>query len=253
MYQEGQNVIQADYIKPTQTELWKTLKFTTPKIYTLNLTASNFHTVQDSRNMFWNVICAEPILPDDWNLEHIEHVRPGEPVKLKISVAPVKVLPTRPTLKINRLVGRPMSDDDLQLTTTTIPFHIAFNDLGEGTNCIEIPEECVEEYIFEKMGIVEIASLPSGFISDDMELIVATITLDEATSPGGIHGISVQFINGISKIWENHEDNQNILENVTLLNVDDGEWITETLPKWQYHWVNEYLQIFKKYDFLSFA
>ena len=59
------------YIKPKETTLELKRKFPKPGIeYTLILHSYNMHNEDDFADLTWKIQCANPIVPDDWELDY---------------------------------------------------------------------------------------------------------------------------------------------------------------------------------------
>ncbi len=63
---------------------------------------------------------------------------------------------------------------------------------------------------------------------------------------GGSYGFSVQWYNGISKVTTDVDTSLPVLDYKQLLDplpLGTGEWLTVALPKWEYNWVQERLDL----------
>ena len=76
---EGQTEFQSDFIKSLETEIILDRKFMIPG-YTYNLTliSFNLHDINSPNIiMKWHILCANPVLPQHWNLDYKKNIYSG--------------------------------------------------------------------------------------------------------------------------------------------------------------------------------
>lgn len=243
--QEGDTKIQDEYALPEHTVLELKRTFDTPGLtYVLRLKVKNLHTEEDTSIFTWNVICANPVIAEDWELlEYPKFLSPMNLLSLKIKIPSDKNLPTMPELKIRKLEGSPVATnltERTQLTEEFIPYYLTHDEMDVTINCLEEPDACVTSFVFKAMGL---ADNPITDASEDSygNMIIVTIALTDSPTMGGIFGLALEFGNGISKIYENHETNEIIFEEVDMLDIETGNNVMVSTPKWQYRWIESYV------------
>lgn len=250
--QGGSQIIETnEFTAPLSTQLILKRTFDTPgKTYTIKLKAQNLHTKGDVSILTWVATCGNPIISSYWSMEFPEFIRPGGTVSIKLWIKPDVPLPTKPVLRIVKHSGERVLNSPAEIdNSSAIPFFIT-HDLTEPVeNCFETPEKCVTEMKFENMGVEpNTQSGTNGSLGSDYgTMILATLAFDSKESKGGSYGFSVQFYNGISRIWQDFEaDGVTVTENITVLDpapLGTGQWETIVSTKWQKNWVESFAPI----------
>ena len=95
------------YIKPLPTELEIARTFTVPGTrYSLKMTAENMHNPDDFLEAIWEIECANPVIPDDWDVVFapFQHVTPYFNISFRVNKPGVR-LPTKPIIRLIKLHG----------------------------------------------------------------------------------------------------------------------------------------------------
>eukprot|EP00095_Tigriopus_kingsejongensis_P012230 maker-scaffold528_size145933-snap-gene-0.29 protein:Tk12230 transcript:maker-scaffold528_size145933-snap-gene-0.29-mRNA-1 annotation:"hypothetical protein IscW_ISCW000316" len=237
--QEGNTFFQKDYRLPIETTISLQREFDQPgKIFKVELNAQNELVPEDRAHLAWTIICANPIVPDDWILAYDPFNRPEDLFKFSIIIGADKPMPTRPILKIFPIEGRQVLTNNIKIDTTNpLTFFVVSNDLND-TRCSDgFDIRCVKEYEFHAMGVDPNAeSGPNG--------VEIEIGLPGLSS--GIRGFSVHFYNPISSIKYHHDDQSTATEEITVLDAgptSTGEWVAVTVTKWDVNFLESYSQL----------
>ena len=81
-----------EYIKPKETTLEIKRKFTEPGIqYTLVLYSYNMHNEDDFANLTWIIQCANPVVPDDWEVDYKPFLHSDTAFNMSLKIKKEKV------------------------------------------------------------------------------------------------------------------------------------------------------------------
>lgn len=154
-FQEGNTVFQNDYRLPVETTISLLRVFSSPgMIYNLELHAQNNLVPEDQAHLTWSVICANPINPDDWEIDYEPFVRPENSFKLTLSIQPNKPLPTRPVLKFFPIKGRQVLNNNVKIDKQNpLTFFLANSSVDDPDCSIPNQKRCVTELEFLDLGV----------------------------------------------------------------------------------------------------
>ena len=78
---EGDTEFTGTYIEALETEIILDRKFTIPGyVYNLTLISLNLHDITSPNIiMKWHILCENPVLPQDWELDYEKHIYFGKP------------------------------------------------------------------------------------------------------------------------------------------------------------------------------
>ncbi len=77
----------------------------TGKHYVVTMLAENMHQEDDRATMTWRVLCANPVLGDDWHLAYDPFLSTADTFVIKLTVSANVPLPTMPDIKITEVTG----------------------------------------------------------------------------------------------------------------------------------------------------
>ena len=123
------------------------------------------HNPDDAAQMTWFVYCANPVIPEDWEVvfDPFQHVTTFFTIDFKIK-KPEATLPTQPIIRLIGLTGEQRIDNDIEFDNATVFPFATLDNAGELPS--DFPDGgCVDFYILDKMGI----DPDSGWMSNGVE------------------------------------------------------------------------------------
>ena len=213
-------------------------------VYKATLEIKNMKSVNESAQLVWNVIVAEPI-HSDWRLDDFEKViRPNSVISFKLLTKPDGKLPTMPTIRILKIKDDMIAENiDSVSHGDPLPLTMTWNDTMVPTNCLQ--ENCTMSFQLEELGLSSfdhINANSDGKFGNNISIIASTIIKDDDNN-GGYFGLAIDFLNGISHVSISHDTKLPIMESVQVLDKISGEYLEVTAPKWQYIWIESFAKL----------
>ena len=151
-----------DYRKPVPTTLTLNRTFSEPgRTFNLQLSLQNDLHPEDEALLTWKVLCANPIVPDDWTLDFPTSIRPGELFIIKLKIAGGKDLPTKPTIRITALNGR-QEIGNFPSRGEMLTFFKVPDVLSPMPDCSYDHPDCVTELTLADLGVETFVQAPVG-------------------------------------------------------------------------------------------
>ena len=147
--------------------------------YQVVLDVENMHNTDDAAQMTWYIYCANPVIPDDWEVvfDPFQHVTTFFTIDFKMKKEEVAILPTQPIIRLIGLTGDQRIDNNIEFDNATVYQFATLDNAGELP--FDFPDGgCEDFFILEKMGI----DPNSGWMSDGV------MQSDSAGKMGDVYG-----------------------------------------------------------------
>lgn len=203
------------------------------------MTAQNDIVSTDRAVLNWDIICAHPIVPDDWDLIYPSEIRPGTTFEIQLKIKPNKDLPTMPKVSVYKIKGKPLVGENLEIDMTS-PFDIYSKDETPNADCNF--GDCVPELALTTGGkpVGMSPDLKSHATNGNTYTVVVSKLDGGMNNKEGIYGFAVFLSNGFSSIKYDITAKAIAMDTITLLDPapkGTGEYAEVQVAKWDANWV----------------